>query len=166
MEETLAMLELATIVNFKKTISVMSEYPQDGSSNCNCYDYRVDTRLQNCMARCVLRVIRCITCHAEQEYPQDGAGMRFFRYKPEFRFFCAPFCWFSGFFRHFCPFLRIFRFFPKDSFSCLMVAAGNFRLMACIVLSGFLAVSVSLRRNLKGKSDLFLLLCSCHFNSS
>ena len=38
-------------------------------------------------------------------------GMRIFRYKPEFRFFCAPFCWFSGFFWHFCQFLRIFRFF-------------------------------------------------------
>ena len=52
-------------------------------------------------------------------------GMRIFRYEPEFRFFCAPFCWFSGFFRHFCPFLRIFRFFPEDSFSCLVSPFQN-----------------------------------------
>ena len=40
-----------------------------------CYDYCVDTRVQDCVVRCVLRVIGSVmsaACHAEREYPQDG----------------------------------------------------------------------------------------------
>ena len=35
----------------------------------------VEVQLQNCVVRCVLRVIGCEmsdACHAEREYPQDG----------------------------------------------------------------------------------------------
>ena len=41
----------------KETVSVTSEYPQDGSSVCFCYDFRVDMQLQKCMVRCVLHII-------------------------------------------------------------------------------------------------------------
>ena len=52
-----------------------SDYLQDGNSVCCCYDYCFDTQLQNCVVRCVLRVIGCAVvgaCHTGQEYPQDG----------------------------------------------------------------------------------------------
>ena len=39
--------------------SVTSEDPRDGGSVCCCYDYSIDVRLQNCVVRCVLRVIGC-----------------------------------------------------------------------------------------------------------
>ena len=64
----------------KEAVSVMSEYPQDGGSVCCCYDYRVDAGLQNCMERCIFRVIWCSmtnACHAEREYPQDVSEGKF-----------------------------------------------------------------------------------------
>ena len=58
-----------------ETVSVTSEYPQNGGSVCCCYDYRVDVQLQNCVVHCVLKVIGCVmggASHAKQEYLQDG----------------------------------------------------------------------------------------------
>ena len=57
-----------------KTVSVTSEYPQDGGSVCFCYDY-LFASLQDCVVCCILRVIRCIMSnayHAERKYPQNG----------------------------------------------------------------------------------------------
>ena len=53
----------------------MSDYPQDGSSVCFCYDYRFDVWLQNSVMCCILHVIGWIisdSCQGEQAYPQDG----------------------------------------------------------------------------------------------
>ena len=56
-----------------ETISVTSEYPQDGGLVFCCYDYCVDPQLQNCMIRClhIIGLIMSDTCHAGQEYSQD-----------------------------------------------------------------------------------------------
>ena len=54
-----------------EAVSVTSEYPQEGGSVCCCYDFHVDTRLQNCVVHCVLCVTRCVMAgayHAEWEY--------------------------------------------------------------------------------------------------
>ena len=59
----------------KEAISVMSKYPQNGSSVCCCLDYCIDARLQNCVVGCVLLVIGYVIsdeCHTEQEYLQYG----------------------------------------------------------------------------------------------
>ena len=52
------------------------EYPQDGGSVCCCYDYHVETGLQDCVVCCVLHIIGCVmsdACHVKQEYLQ-GSG--------------------------------------------------------------------------------------------
>ena len=52
-----------------------SEDPQDGELVCYCYDYHVDTRLQNSVVHCILHIIGCImagACHAKRDDPQNG----------------------------------------------------------------------------------------------
>ena len=61
-----------------------------------------------CLGNQASHMIKCASC------------MRIFRKFPDFRKFCALFCWFSGCCETFWPFWHIFSKCLEDSFSCLV----------------------------------------------